>query len=120
MEYLRETGITFNKGEQLTARKLQIMNDKINELVKTANNFLCGLCDINVELNDFDRVFTLPEAIGIVSQTRRMKGMKVRFLASNDCYVEYSYIGSTLEDSDWYNLENWSIFEDPVIDGGEF
>lgn len=120
MEYLRETGITFNKGEQLTARKLQIMNEKINELIKNVNNLLKGQCDINVELNDYTRILTLSEAIEIVSQTRRCMGMKIRFLAQNECYVEYSYIGQTLGDLDWNNLENWSMLEDPIIDGGEF
>ena len=48
MEYITETGISFNKGEQLTARKLQILNEKINELIRNVNNMLKGLCDINI------------------------------------------------------------------------
>jgi hypothetical protein len=120
MEYLTETGISFNKGEQLTARKLQILNDKINELVKTVNGMLMGLCDINVEINDFTRVFDLSEAIDIVSQTRRMKGMKVRFLGDNNSYLEYSYVGPTVNDTDWENVDNWTMLEDPLIDGGKF
>ena len=120
MEYIQETGITFNKGEQLTARKLQILNDKINELVRNVNNMLEGLCDINVELNDFSRIFTLSEALEVVSKTRRMRGMKIRFLGQNETYQEYSYVGETVEDADWNNVDNWSIFEDVVIDGGEF
>ena len=80
MEYITETGISFNKGEQLTARKLQTLNDKINELVRTVNSMLMGLCDINVELNNFTRIFELPEAISVVSQTRRMKGITLNIL----------------------------------------
>lgn len=120
MEYITETGISFNKGEQLTARKLQTLNDKINELVRNVNHMLMGLCDINIELNDFTRILELPEAISIVSQTRRMKGMKIRFLGENETYLEYSYIGSTLKDEDWENIENWAISEDLLVDGGEF
>lgn len=120
MEYITETGISFNKGEQLTARKLQILNDKINELVRNVNGMLMGLCDINVELNDFTRIFELPEAISIVSQTRRMKGMKIRFLGKNETYLEYSYTGLTLNDADWKNIENWTMIEDLIVDGGEF
>ena len=120
MEYITETGISFNKGEQLTARKLQTMNDKINELVRNVNHMLMGLCDINIELNDFTRILELPEAISIVSQTRRMKGMKIRFLGENETYLEYSYIGPTLKDKDWENIENWAISEDLLVDGGEF
>ena len=120
MEYITETGISFNKGEQLTARKLQTLNDKINELVRVVNNMLMGLCDINVELNDFTRVFELSEAISVVSQTRRVKGMKIRFLGENETYLEYSYTGSTLNDTDWKNIENWTMVEDLLVDGGEF
>ncbi len=120
MEYLQETGITFNKGEQLTARKLQLMNNKINELVRNVNNMLKGLCDLNVEFNDFNRVFDLYEAVNVVSQTRRMRGMKIRFLANNDTYLEYSYVGDTLNDSDWKNLDNWTMIESTIVDGGEF
>lgn len=120
MEYITETGISFNKGEQLTARKLQTLNDKINELVRNVNGMLMGLCDINVELNDFTRIFDLQEAISVVSQTRRMKGMKIRFLSANGTYLEYSYTGSTLKDADWENTENWTILEDLLVDGGEF
>lgn len=120
MEYITKTGISFNKGEQLTARKLQIMNDKINELVNNVNNMLMGLCNINIELNDFTRIFDLSEAINIVSQTRRMKGMKIRFLGENEIYLEYSYIGPTLNDVDWENIDNWTMIEDLVVDGGEF
>lgn len=120
MEYIPETGISFNKGEQLTASKLQTLNDRINELVRNVNNMLKGLCDINVELNDFNRIFSLSEAINVISNTRRVRGMKIRFLAQNNSYSEYSYVGKTLSDIDWKNLDNWTIFEDVVVDGGEF
>lgn len=120
MEYLQETGISFNKGEQLTARKLQTLNNKINELVKSVNNMLRGLCDINIEVNDFEHVFDLQEAIEVVSQTRRNMGLKIRFLGQNNSYLEYSYIGPTLNDVDWNNTENWTMLENVIIDGGEF
>lgn len=120
MEYIQETGISFNKGEQLTARKLQTLNDKINELIRNVNNMLKGLCDLNIEMNNFDRVFNLREAIEIVSQTRRVRGLKIRFKAQNNSYLEYSYIGPTVKDLDWYNLDNWVILEDYEVDGGEF
>ena len=120
MDYIGETGISFSKGEQLTARKLQILNDKINELVRNVNNILKGCCDINVELNDFSRAFELSEAIQVVSKSRRMNGMKIRFLGLNNTYLEYSYVGETLNDADWKNTDIWTMLKDLIIDGGEF
>lgn len=119
MEYIKETGISFKPGEQLTAAKLEKLNTKINELVVVVNKMLKGLCDINVELNDFSRKFDLSEAITIVSNTRRIKGMKIRFLSKNDKYVEFSYTGETLDTSDWTNTNNWTESLD-VVDGGEW
>ena len=120
MEYISKTGVSFKKGELLTARQLQTLNDKVNELVTVVNNILSGLCDINVEINDYTRSFELQEAVDIVSRTRRMKGMKIRFLGRNNTYLEYSYIGESLDNADWNNLDNWTKLESLVIDGGEF
>ena len=112
MNYINETGISFNSGEQLTAFKLQTLNNRINELIKAVNNILKGSYDINLEINDFSRKLSLSEAINLVSKNRRSLGMKIRYLAS--------YIGTTLEDSDWMDENNWSYRQDNIVDGGEF
>lgn len=119
MEYLRETGISFNPGEQLTAAKLEKLNTKINELVREVNKMLKGLCNLNIELGNYSRRFSLEEAINIVSNTRRIKGMKIRFLSENGKYVEFSYVGETLDSNEWNNPNNWTESLD-VIDGGEW
>ena len=46
--------------------------------------------------------------------------MKIRFLGENETYLEYSYTGPTLNDTDWENIENWTMIEDLLVDGGEF
>ena len=46
--------------------------------------------------------------------------MKIRFLGKNETYLEYSYTGPTLNDTDWENIENWTMIEDLLVDGGEF
>lgn len=120
MNYINETGISFNSGEQLTAFKLQTLNNRINELINAVNNILKGSYDVNLEIKDFSRKLSLSEAINLVSKNRRSLGMKIRYLALNDCYAEYSYIGTTLEDSDWMDENNWSYRQDNIVDGGEF
>lgn len=121
MEYLKETGISFNTGDVLTARKLQTLNDTINQLVRVVNDMLEGKCDINVELNNFNRSFTLKNAIGVVSRTRRQLGMKVRYFdKSQEKYLEYSYIGTDIEDDNWMNTKNWVACDETLVDGGEF
>lgn len=121
MEYLKETGISFNTGDVLTARKLQTLNDTINQLVRVVNDMLEGKCDINVELNNFNRSFTLKNAIGVVSRTRRQLGMKVRYFdKSQKKYLEYSYIGTDIEDDNWMNTKNWVACDETLVDGGEF
>ena len=119
MEYLRETVVSFNTGEVLTARKLQTLNDTINQLVRVVNDMLEGKCDLNIELNDFNKEFTLKEAIESVSKTRRHLGMKVRFLSSEQKkYLEYSYLGTDLDNNNWTNTDNWVMCEETLVDGG--
>ena len=72
---------------------------------------------MNIELNDFDRTFTLGEAIQIVSNVRRSRGMILRFLNTNNKYVEYAYVVSTLDTIDWNNQDNWTTTLE-IVDGG--
>lgn len=120
MEYLNKTGLDFSAGQTLKASDLKTMNNSINNIIDIINNFLRGLYDLNVELNDFNTTFTLEQAIQRAS--RRSLGMKLRFLSTeNDRnkkkYVEYSYTGTTLDDIDWRNTDNWTTSLD-VVDGG--
>ena len=117
MEYLNKTGLDFSAGQKLKASDLKTMNNAINDIVDAVNNLLRGLYDLNIELDDFDRTFTLGEAIQTVSDLRRARGMKLRFLNKNNKYVEYSYIGRTLDTIDWNNLDNWTTTLE-IIDGG--
>jgi hypothetical protein len=75
--------------------------------------------DVNQELNDFTRTFTLSQAIKIVSHSRRQRGMKIRFLRESGLFAEYSYRGASLSDSDFQDGENW-VSGIEVVDGGEF
>ena len=119
IEYLNKTGLSFESGQKLSAASLAKMNDTINDLVDAVNTLLSGICDINQELRDPVRTFTLGEAIEVVSNNRRARGMKIRFLGDAGKYMEYSFIGTGLDDATWKNEENWESGPD-VIDGGEW
>lgn len=118
MEYINKTGLSFAPGQKLSAEALSKMNDTINLLVGAVNNML-RVCDVNVEIDDFSRVFELEEAITMMSNTRRALGMKLRFLGTNKKYVEYSFIGDALDNNTWLDPNNWETGPD-VIDGGEW
>ena len=120
IEYINKTGLNFTTGHKLTLADLQIMNNTINKLVDAVNMINKGSININSEINDFSKSFTLSEAISTVSTTRRWKGMKIRFKNSENIYKEYSYIGNSVNDSDWNNISNWISEEPTLIDGGEW
>jgi hypothetical protein len=118
INYIGQTGLIFKSGQKLSSTDLSKMNNTINELVVAVNSILGGIYDLNREINDFERKFDLSEAIRIASENRRAKGMKIRFLTKNNRYTEYSYVGNSLEMSDFINENNWT--SDIIqIDGGE-
>lgn len=118
MEYIGQTGLIFKAGQKLTSNDLSKMNNTINDLVVAVNYLLRGTYNLNQELNDFNRKFDLDEAIALISRNRRAKGMKIRYLSHNGKYVEFSYIGESLELADFTNENNW-VDNISYIDGGE-
>jgi len=118
MELIGQTGLIFKSGQKLSSSDLSKMNSTINSLVNAVNYLLKGIYNLNQEINDFERKFNLDEAIKLVSRARRSKGMKIRFLSNSGKYVEYSYIGESLELSDFINESNW-VDNIGFIDGGE-
>jgi ABC-type transport system involved in Fe-S cluster assembly fused permease/ATPase subunit len=118
IDYIGQTGLVFKAGQKLTSNDLSKMNSVINDLVVAVNYLLKGIFNLNQELNDFNRKFDLNEAITLVSKNRRAKGMKIRYLAHNGKYVEFSYVGNSLELSDFTNENNW-VDSISYIDGGE-
>ena len=116
MDLIEQTGITFEAGKPLRAQDLNILNNTINKLVRTVNTLLQGYCDVNQESVNKDAVFTLAQAINTIGVYRRSLSMKIRF-KSVEGFVEYSYIGASVSDLDWNNLDNWAKGPD-IVDGG--
>ena len=116
---LNETGIEFRQGEALTANQLNILNDTINNLVKTVNSIL-SYCDVNLEKN-IQTKFTLNEAISEISSSRRSKNMRLSFIVDDfGNRDEYFYNGATVNDDDWNDTDNWILNTPRIIDGGEW
>lgn len=126
MNILTKTNFTFESGKGISASQLEDMNSRINSLIDNVNYLLLGVFDVNRETGNYGATYTLEEALAIVSEQRRALGMKIRFRKQdndnenlNDLFVEYSYLGSSLETSEFLNPDNWTSGVD-YIDGGEF
>ena len=73
----------------------------------------------NHETGNYTATYGLSQAIQVVGDNRRQLGMKIRFLTEGGLYAEYSYVGTNLDDVNFFNTDNWVCGVD-VVDGGEF
>lgn len=119
MKTLKKTGISFESGQKLTASDLQKLNNTVNNIVDAVNLMLKGKVDLNIELGDTEKTYSLKQAIEAAKNIRRELGQKIRFRALSGNFVEYSYIGKDLSDMSWSTEDNWTTSLD-LIDGGEF
>lgn len=107
------------RGDGLSAAEINSINTTVNSLVDYVNACLKKYCDLNVEVGDNTRVFTLSSAIEAVPVGRRGLGMTIRFLNSSNLYSTYVYLGRELTTSAWRNQDNWTV-DNTIIDGGEW
>lgn len=115
---LNETGVALKGvGDGLKANDINAINNTVNKEVAVINDILCTICNVNKELGDYSRQFTLPIAIALVPEERRTPGMSVRFLNMQGRFVEYIYCGEDAEN--WMITDNWKPFVSRV-DGGEW
>ena len=120
MNTINKTGVsTKGKGDPLTAADINAINGTTNACVDAVNYLLKSVCDINQETGQYEREYTINQAILAVPTGRRRLGLKIRFLTEGRKYTEYSFIGSSTSDESWYNAGNWSI-EINILDGGEW
>lgn len=124
MELINKTGVP-NKysGDGLSHIELNSINSSTNKCIDGTNYLLKSFCNINVECNDFTRIFTLEQAINQVPVSRRSPGLRIRFLNEKKNYVEYTYSSNSIQEEDWINVSNWynnSPEERNIIDGGEW
>ena len=119
MNTLKKTGLSFASGVKLTATDLTTMNNTINALVEIVNSLVMAMYDVNHETGNYTATYGLSQAIQVVGDNRRQLGMKIRFLTEGGLYAEYSYVGTNLDDVNFFNTDNWVCGVD-VVDGGEF
>lgn len=121
MDTINKTGVpSKTPGDSLSHQDINAINSTTNYNVDATNYLLQSFCNINAEVNNYTKTFTLEEAISTVPESRRNPGMKIRFLSSDETYVEYTYGNSSIEDESWENTDNWRSVSSNIIDGGEW
>ena len=120
MDLLKNTGVPIkNSGDGLTHQDVNSINSTVNNAVDTINTNIKNYCNINQEVRDFSRTFTLEEAIVLVPQKRRLPGLVIKFVDRDNQFKEYLFNEISVTESNWTNLNNWKL---PFnhIDGGEW
>ena len=135
MDLIQRTTVEEKKpGDIITAADINSMNNTINTLVAVVNGFFFFFTDANLEVGISKRVFTLAEAIAQVPMSRRSIGMKIKFYNHAENYSEYFYKGNSIDDTAWYNEDNWAASNigavtesdsddgniNNIVDGGEW
>lgn len=120
MDLLNKTGVgNKNPGDSLTSKDINSINTTINNCVDAVNYILKQYCNVNLEVNDPERYFTLSEAAMLVPKSRRFVGMKLIFLESTSKSMqEFLYIGKDTSDGNWNSSDNWKQTIINLIDGG--
>lgn len=101
-----------NPGDKLTSQDINKINQILNQSVDAINYVLKLECNLNAEVGDYERIFTLEEAIELVPLGRRVLGILIQFL-SKDGLSCFRYKGGT-----WEDQGNWESVEFDYIDGG--
>ena len=103
----------------VTKRQMEAIVAKINELVTAANKQIILEINLNQAFNDPERQFNLGQALEASLNIVRAYGIRLKFLNPSGRYAEYAYLGTSLEDEDWLNEDNWCTIVS-VVEGGEF
>lgn len=120
MDTLSKTGVPIkSSGDSLSHQDINNINSTVNTNVTVSNYLLKNFCNLNDEVNDYSREFSLRDAINTVPISRRKPGMKIRFLSGAGIYSEYIYSGDDSVGS-WTDENNWDNVSFNIIDGGEW
>ena len=112
---LSPTGITFKKGQALNTDSLNILNDRINQLVTIINQLLKDRVNVNIEILGTTNPISFGRAIELVPENRKIPGITVKFNDAEFGWSTYMWVGQT-----WESRESWIKLSDTdIIDGGE-
>lgn len=121
--FLEETGFSFKPGEKLGAAKLEAVNAKVNELVRTVNSdVLAAIYNVNKEIGNLGITLTLNQAVKEVPLERRVRGLQLRFIEESDGipgWIDYIFLGEDPA-TEWTDLDKWFSDSFDIIDGGEW
>lgn len=119
MNFIENTGLkAFSSGDILTSESLNVLNDKINELVSYLNTLLSDSCNINQELKTPNQIYTIDQAIE--KSPRRALGLTIKYLSKKNILSSITFIGDSILDESWMNKDNWINNEDFLFDGGSW
>lgn len=120
MELLGGTGIDkFNVGQGLSSAIMNQLNDAINMNARALNTLLKSDINLNAEVGDYKKTFTFSEAINQVPVSRRISGIKLRYIDTlTKTWVEYVFTGT--DSSEWEDEGCWNYSLSSIISGGEF
>lgn len=121
MNLVKETGVPIKGiGSLLSSKEVNDINNTVNEEVAVGNAFLKTECNINAEIGNYVRQYSLKDAILLVPQDRRTPGMKIKFRNSKNTFSEYIYCGDGVSEEEWKNTDSWINGAASTIDGGEW
>ena len=114
-EIIEETGIEFRSGQKLSLTEMNKINDTLNKCVRAINLDTNSIINLNYELGQMNRTWTFDLARQAVPVERRVEGITLKFLDSDNGWSEYIYCGP-----DWNDPESWNKGHDNIISGGEW
>lgn len=118
MNLISPTGVPEKKiGDGLTAMEVNAINNTVNTEASVCNTMMKGFCNVNQEMGNYEKVFTISSAAAYVPEDRRCPGMLIRFLGRNKKYSDYVFTNTDV--SRWLEIDCWKASVS-VIDGGEW
>lgn len=123
MELLKKTSVPVKYStDGLSHIELNDINSTLNNTVDAVNQLILNRnFNVNVEFNNYSKIYSLEEVLDLVPIDRRILGMELKFLSNTNEYSIYIYTGTDLEDLTWKSLDNWTIPNKlKIIDGGEW
>lgn len=123
MKLLKKTSVPVKYStDGLSHIELNDINSTLNNTVDAVNQLILNRnFNVNVEFNNYSKIYSLEEVLDLVPIDRRVLGMELKFLSNTNEYSIYIYTGTDLEDLNWKSLNNWTIPNKlKIIDGGEW
>lgn len=120
MKLIEKTGVDHkNQGSGLSSSDVNKMNSTINALVDCVNSLMKNTFNVNEEVGDYDKVYTLDKAVEVIKLSdRRSVGTVMKYRGPYG-YEEAIYSGKNVSDEAWGNIQNWGLTI-KTVDGGEY